>query len=161
MITMKGQTVHLPKQAWRLGLFFIGILLAGGVLLMYIPAWACPMKRSLCWSPSSAPSCSRSCLGITSSKKRRWPSSTWIIPSTAMNSSRKWMRRLISTSTRSFTVLSTPRPYFTATVLLPSSISPRTWKRTATVMRQARSASFMTIPASPRMRTSWKPSILS
>lgn len=90
---MKGQTVHLPKQAWRLGLFFIGILLAGGVLLMYIPAWACPMKRSPCWSPSSVPSCSRSCLGITSSKKRRWPSSTWIIPSTAMNSSRKWMRR--------------------------------------------------------------------
>ena len=32
---MKGQTVHLPKRAWRLGLFFIGILLAGGVLLMY------------------------------------------------------------------------------------------------------------------------------
>uniref|UniRef100_UPI0034434717 HlyD family secretion protein n=1 Tax=uncultured Megasphaera sp. TaxID=165188 RepID=UPI0034434717 len=27
--------VHLPKRAWRLGLFFIGILLAGGVLLMY------------------------------------------------------------------------------------------------------------------------------
>ncbi|MFP8918944.1 hypothetical protein ACFCTO_01720 [Megasphaera indica] len=71
---MKGQTVHLPKRAWRLGLFFIGIFLAGGVLLMYIPAWACPMKRSLCWSLSSAPSCSRSCLGITSSKKRRWPS---------------------------------------------------------------------------------------
>ena len=35
MITMKGQTVYLPKRAWRLGLFFIGILLAGGVLLMY------------------------------------------------------------------------------------------------------------------------------
>lgn len=35
MITMKGQTVHLPKRAWRLGLFFIGILLAGGALLMY------------------------------------------------------------------------------------------------------------------------------
>lgn len=35
---MKGQTVPLPKRAWRLGLFFIGILLAGGVLLMYIPA---------------------------------------------------------------------------------------------------------------------------
>lgn len=33
MITMKGQTMHLPKRAWRLGLFFIGILLAGGVLL--------------------------------------------------------------------------------------------------------------------------------
>lgn len=32
---MKGQTVHLPKRAWRLCLFFIGILLAGGVLLMY------------------------------------------------------------------------------------------------------------------------------
>ena len=32
---MKGQTVHLPKRAWRLGLLFIGILLAGGALLMY------------------------------------------------------------------------------------------------------------------------------
>lgn len=30
---MKGQTVHLPKRAWRLGLFFIGILLAGDILM--------------------------------------------------------------------------------------------------------------------------------